>query len=232
MPIQSQIPVLVLIGGTNDPSNSALLAEHFTYGLRQVDGVHVETIHVKELDLPHFTLEHYAPDATLTEGYARLKQAVERAKGLVVATPIWNFSAPPHLMNLLDHMGIFALDPATRTTGLLPRTPFQLIFTGGAGMFAWKTMMADSTSHVREALKYFGATHMGTHFEPKCVKQPDRTFGLVVDQRPETLALMKQKGKAFGELTKAFAETGQLPTVTAGKSLFYKVASWFAKKFT
>ncbi len=232
MPLQHQIPVLILLAGTNDPSNSALLAEHFTDGLRETEGIHAEMISLRELDLPHFTLKDYELRASHTADYHRLKTAVERARGIVIVSPIWNFSVPAHLKNAIDHLGIFALDPETRTRGLLKRTPFRLIFTGGAGVFAWKSVMQDAISHVREAMKYFGATHMGTHFEPKCVKQPERTFALVVDERPETLALMKRQGRDFGELVKKFTETGQLPAVNAGKSLFYRVASWFAKRFT
>ena len=36
-------------------------------------------------------------------------------------------------------------------------------------------------------------------------------FGLIVDQRPESLTKVQAKGKAFAEICKRYAETGKLP---------------------
>jgi NAD(P)H-dependent FMN reductase len=225
------IPVVVFVAGNNNPSNSEYLADEFIAGMRDTDRIHAQKVRVADLSLDHFSLKFYESGADQGEDFRRIHGMIDKAKGIVIATPIWNFSVPAHLKNLIDRIGSFGLDPATRTKGMLGGKPVFLIFTGGAGNFAWQSLMNETVSHVRESMKYFGLTVLETHFEPKCVTG-DRTFGLVVDKRPEVLAAMKQKGKTFGEIVATFAETGKLPASVEAKSKFYKVASWFAKKFT
>ena len=108
-----------------------------------------------------------------------MQKHVENASGLVIATPVWNFGVPAHLKNFIDRMGSFALDE-TRSRGTLNGKPFYIIFTGGAPKPAWTGLMKKTTAFVPEALRYFGATYIGHHFEPKCVKGRGK-FGLVVD---------------------------------------------------
>lgn len=200
--------ILLLVAGTNEPSNSALLADAFADGARGA-GVTVEVLRVRDLTLAHFTVECYAPGYSNEPDYERLKAAVERASGLVIATPIWNFGVPAHLKNLIDRMGAFALD-ATHSKGTLGGKPLYTIFTGGAPLPAWTGLMKQTTSFVAESLRYFGATPCGTLFEGKCT--PGRgVFGLVIDKRPEALARAKAEGAAFARIVTAFAQNGSLP---------------------
>lgn len=201
--------ILLLLAGTNDPSNSATLAEHFADGARQT-GATVETLRVRDLNLAHFTLDCYEASYANEPDYLKLKEAVERCNGLVIATPIWNFGVPAHLKNLIDRMGAFALD-ATHSKGTLGGKPLYTIFTGGAPLPAWLGLMKKTTSFVAEGLRYFGAMPCGTYFEPKCT--PGRgIFGLVVDKRPESLVKAKAEGASFACIVDAFAKDGTLPT--------------------
>lgn len=233
MPIKEHATeILVLQAGTNDPSNSAFLGEEFTTGMQHVPGIHVKTIRLNDVTLEHFSLKHYRPETDQGPDLALLKDAIEHANGVVITTPIWNFSVPAHLKNAIDRMGSFCLDPETRTKGLLGGKPFFLIFTGGASQFVWNSVMENSTSHMREAIKYFGGTVTGTCFEPKCVKMPGRTFDFVVSDRTDTIETMKTKGKAFAEIVKEFAATGKLPRSQRAKGWFYGIAGWVVKRMT
>jgi len=216
--------ILVLIAGTNDPSNSALLAQHFTAGLRKVPDVSVTTIRMKDLSLEQFSLKHYDGTTPEESDFRRLREEMHNAHGLVIASPVWNFSVPAHLKNAIDRMGSFGLD-ATRSRGTLKGLPFYLLFTGGAPVAAWKGMLARTTSHIVHVLQYFGATHCGTHFEGSCT--PARgVFGLVVDKRPASLTHMEEEGACFGRLAATYAATGKLP---AKKSLLTKCVAILQK---
>lgn len=201
--------VLVLVAGTNEPSNSNMLADTFIQGMQQAGAVHVEKRRIKDMRIGHFLLDFYDPQCSQEEDFCEFQHLFEEAQGFVIATPVWNFGVPAHLKNLIDRMGSFALD-ASRSRGTLQGKPFYLLFTGGAPMPAWKGLMQKTTSFVPEALKYFGGSYMGHHFEPKCTKGRG-VFGLVVDTRPESLAAVRKKGHAFATVVQKYAETGKAP---------------------
>lgn len=211
--------ILVVIAGMNEPSNSNYLADHFIEGCKIIDGITFEKLQLKELALHHFSLDDYTEESAEPD-YLRIKTLIQDAAGIVFATPVWNFSVPAHFKNLIDRMGAFGLDAQTHSKGQLKQKPFGLIFTGGAPMIAWKALMYLTTLHVGEALKYYDGSIVFRHFEPKCVAGRGK-FGLVVDQRPKTIALMKKEGARFAVIAKEYAHTGSLPLT---KKLWTK---WF-----
>lgn len=228
--------VAVIVAGTNDVSNANVLADELIEGMKNVPGVTFEKIRLRELSLHHFTLEDYAEESCEPD-YLRLKTLIQDASGVIFATPVWNFSVPAHLKNLIDRMGAFGLDKETHSRGQFGGKPFGLVYTGGAPMIAWQALMYLTTLHMAEALKYYGGSIVLRHFEPKCVAGKGR-FGLVVDKRPATLALMRDYGERFGRIAKRYAETGQLPLTDrlwrkwfeflyrVGNRIMYPISKW------
>ena len=201
--------ILILVAGTNDPSNCDYLADLFTEGMRTVEGMKIEKFRLKDVPLPQFELQDYACGRQ-GPGFDRIRAVMQDAGGIVIASPIWNFSVPAHLKNFLDHAGCFALDAETRSKGQLKGTPCYFLFTGGAPTVAWKGLMRYTTMHVKEAMRYFGASPVGTHFEGKCM-QARGEFGFVLDQRPDLTERIKKKGRTFALLVAKFSQTGKLP---------------------
>lgn len=214
--------ILAIIAGTNVPSNSETLANAFLDGVRAQGTCAVETIALRDFPLPHFTVDCYSAHCILPPEYLRLRKAVEEADGILIATPIWNFGVPAHLKNCIDWIGCFGLDGETRTQGTLGGKPFFFIFTGGAPVAAWKGLMRFTTIFVREATRYFDGTVTGTFYEGRCM--PARgTFGLVVDQRPDSLERARRRGRSFADFVRQFTETGKLPLY---HRLFEKTYKW------
>jgi NAD(P)H-dependent FMN reductase len=202
--------ITVLVAGTNEPSNCNVLADTFVQGIRMFDDT--TTVHkkrLKDLNIKQFTVDHYDPLCHQEEDFCRLQHLIEDSDGLVIATPVWNFSVPGHLINCLDRMGSFALNE-DRSNGTLHGLPFYVIFTGGAPYAAWNALMKKTTSHIPEALRYFGGSYIGHHFEGRCVHGKGK-FGLVVDKRPKSLEEVRQKGFSFGQIVDAYKKTGKLP---------------------
>ena len=109
--------MLIIVGGTNDPSNSDVLADAFAAGAKDA-GAEVEKIRLKDLNIAHFTLANYDPSTDQGEDFRRIEAAIKAADGLVIAAPVWNFGIPAHLKNLIDRMGSFCLDD-THSLGTL-----------------------------------------------------------------------------------------------------------------
>lgn len=155
-------------------------------------------------------MERYTKSCQPNDDFCTLQEKIEQANGIVIATPIWNFSVPAHLKNVIDRIGAFALDEETRSKGQFKGKPFFFIFTGGAPLIAWKALMYLTTMHLSEAMKYYDGTVIGRHFEPKCMVRRGQ-FGLVVDRRPESLAKMRREGSRFAKIVQTYAKTGKLP---------------------
>lgn len=205
-----QAKIAVIVAGTNHPSNSAFLADRFIEGLKEA-GAHVDKIILRDLHIKHFTLERYAPHCSdKDDDFCSVEPIITDAHAVVIATPIWNFSVPAHLKNLIDRIGSFALDTETRSKGQLKAKPFFMIYTGGAPMIAWKALMSLTTLHMTEAIKYYDGTVIGRYFEPKCVPARGK-FGMVVDKRPDTIEAIRRKGKRFGTIAREYAKNGTLP---------------------
>lgn len=205
--------VTVIVAGTNVPSNAEFLADTFIQGLES-KGIETSKVVLRDLHIKHFSLERYQPHCDdKDDDFCRIESLISDADGVVFASPIWNFSVPAHLKNLIDRMGAFALDTEGRSRGMLKAKPFYILYTGGAPMIAWKALFYLTTLHVSEAIKYYGGTVIGRHFEPKCVLGRGK-FGLVVDKRPDSLKSIEAQGVRFGGIASHYAENGSLPLST------------------
>lgn len=203
--------ILILVAGTNEPSNSNVLADAFQQGITEAcPQIEIVKFRLKDLTIKHFTLERYVAACEHDDDFCKVQDALLASKGIVIASPVWNFSVPAHLKNVIDRIGAVALDEETHSKGQLKAKPFYIIFTGGAPKIAWKALLYLTTMHVSEAIKYYGGVVVGKYFEPKAM--PGRGhFGLVVDQRPESLDKMRNAGERFARIVKTYAETGKLP---------------------
>ncbi len=216
--------ILVLVAGTNEPSNSETLAHAFIQGMRQHGEITIDSLRLKDLTIEHFMLDFYDPQCNQEEDFCRVQKLLEDSHGFVIATPVWNFSVPAHLKNLIDRMGSFALD-ASRSKGMLKRKPFYLIFTGGVPMPGWTVLQKKTTSHLPESLQYFGASFIGQHYEPKCTRGRG-VFGLVVDRRPDSIEAVRRKGFDFAKVVAEYVRTGKAPLYHRTRA---KVMKWGEK---
>lgn len=216
------VKILILIAGTNEPSNAAILADAFAEGAKEVPGTEVTRVRIADLSLAHFRLGHYDPATPGEPDFERVEREVLHADGVLIATPIWNFSVPAHLKNLIDRMGAFALDRETRSIGTLEGKPFFFLYTGGAPMPAWKGLMRFTTSHLPEAIRYFHGTVVGRYYEPKAMKGRG-IFGVVADRRTKSLERVRRKGRDFARFVESFQRTRTLP-------LRFRIITWLYYK--
>lgn len=201
--------VTLVVGGMNEPSNSATLAGYFAEGLK-AKGVEVTIFRLKDMQIEHFALKHYKNPPERDDDYYKIEDAIKQSSAVVLAMPIWNFSVPGNLKNFIDRLGAYGLDPETRSRGMMNGMPFYFIFSGGMAWPGWTSMLSITTSHVQEGLRYFGISVCGTHFEGRCTPGKGQ-FGLVVDQRPDTQKIVREKGEKFAQLIETYSKTGKLP---------------------
>jgi multimeric flavodoxin WrbA len=222
------VKILALVAGTNHPSNSETLCDHFIEGAKR-SGAEVEKIRIEDLALDHFTLAHY--DAATDQGadYEKLKKAVLGADGVVISTPIWNFSVPAHLKNLIDRMGTFGLDEESRSLGMLKGKPFFLLYTGGSPAPVWIGLQRRTVSHMPVSIRYFNGVPVGSHYEERATLGKGK-FGLIVDKRPGSLSAVEAKGEKFAATCAYFVKNGKLPFTMRLKTAVLRVGQRIKKK--
>lgn len=217
--------IAIIVAGTNEPSNSNVLADTMAHAMR-ARGAEIEKVRLKDLRIEHFGIECYGPNCPIDD-FQIVKKMVQEADGIVFASPIWNFSVPAHLINLIDRMGAFALDPS-RSVGVLKGKPFFFIYTAGMPTSAWP-LMRRALGHLTLALRYFGGAVLGTYFEGRCTLGRG-LFGLVVDKRPESLKAIEEKGIKFLAEVSAYKRTGKLPLKHRLWLKFWQMAQAVKKK--
>ncbi len=212
--------IVMVVAGTNELSNTHYLAETMADAMkREHPNLSVQIIRLKEKNIQQFTLACYGSEC-VSDDCSLIQKMILSADGVILATPIWNFSVPAHLKNFIDCMGVFALD-ATHSVGTLHQKPFFLLFCGGAPKSAWP-LLKRTTSHIGAAVQYFGGIVLGTHYEGSCTKGRGQ-FGLVVNERPASLNAVREKAMEFLRTIESVKETGVLP-------LRYRVRFWLIQK--
>ncbi len=230
--ILRRVKILILSASMNDPSNSDFLSDRAAEGIKQIDpNAEITKIRLKDIPLEQFSLKFYDTATPVEPAFADLEKKMKEANGVIIATPVWNFSVPGHLKNLIDRIGAFGLDAQTRTRGTLGGKPFFLIFTGGSPGPAWPALQAMTTSHMPVSIKYFGGTMFDTYYEGKSTAGAG-VFKLVVDQRPDSIAAVKKKAEAFAKVVQTFADTGSLPLSMKAKEKMYSIGQRIVKKLT
>jgi NAD(P)H-dependent FMN reductase len=221
--------ILILVGGSNSPSNSDYLADRFAEGVKSSGHAEVTKVRVHDLHIDPFEMKHYDAATDQGEDFRRIEKLVTEADGILIATPIWNFGIPGNLKNLIDRMGSFCLDAQSRSLGMLKAKPFFLLYTGGTPIAAWYGLQRKTVSHLPTSIRYFGGTVIGYHYEERATLGKGK-FGLIVDKRPSSIASVTAKGKHFAEVVAAFRETGKLPLKERFLVWFFRTGQKIKKK--
>ena len=202
--------ILMIVAGTNEPSNADCLAEYFAEGIRCVDGTTVEKVRLKDLQMDHFRLEYYDAGTDQGKEFRMMQEKITATDAVVISTPVWNFSVPGHLKNLIDRTGSFGLDAETLSLGMLNKKPFYLLFTGGSPAVVWTGLQKKTTSHLPVSIRYFGGVVIGSHYEERCTMGKGK-FGCVVNTRQGSEKTASTEGQKFAEIVAYFLKTGRLP---------------------
>ena len=222
-----EMKILVVLAGTNQPSNAETLAKAFCAGIHDFDAQStIAWVRLADVEIDHFTLECYDEKHDQGEAMRNIQKEMQSADGVIIASPVWNFSVPGHLKNFIDRCGSFALD-ATHSVGTLQKKPFYLLFTGGSPDAGWH-LTKRTVSHLPVSIRYFGGTVIGQHYEGRCTKGRGQ-FGLVLDARTDRLELAKSKGEAFGKIVAAYAKDGSLPLTQGLLTTMFRVGGKMKK---
>ncbi len=190
--------ILAISAAPNHDSNSTLLLSSFCNGARS-EGVEIKHMHLYDLHLPYFNYGNRKaepPDDPDNQDVRQLKNLLLKADGLVIASPVWNFSAPAILKNFLDRISYFGRVYKDQFKVTKKPNFTQLhcyyIFTTGAPWYGWPfDAMAYYTTKL--TMWYYGAKNHGLILQTNCGNGSRN----VVKDRPRALEKAYKKGQKF-----------------------------------
>lgn len=149
--------------------NSDTMLDHFILGMQYVPGIDVEKIYLEDIRIDHYNFENSKGVLPHEESFGRLSQEImTKARGLVIATPTYNFSVPAQLKNFIDRARFFALDMKSKTSlgqpaGKLGHIGTYFLVTGGTPTWAQKLLFFTYPPFwLRGVFLYFGAKVFGS----------------------------------------------------------------------
>ncbi len=147
--------------------NSDTMLDNFILGAGGIKNVEIEKIYLSDIPIDYYTFENSKGVGVNEPKFAELVEKIKNAKGLVIATPTYNFSVPAHLKNFIDRIRFIALDLDHKNTLGQPVGKLGFLYTyflvsGGTPTWAEKILFfAFPPFWLRGVFLYFGAKVMG-----------------------------------------------------------------------
>ncbi len=160
--------VLALSCSPSRKRNSDTMLDHFILGIREVPDMEVEKIYLEDIPINAYRFENsLGPEQNETE-FKKLTEKIRRdIRGLVIASPTYNFSVPAHLKNFIDRIRFFSLDFKNKTdlgqpSGKLGYLRMYFLVSGGTPTWAEHILFfAFPLFWLRGVFLYMGAKVLG-----------------------------------------------------------------------
>jgi len=184
----------------NRDSNSATLCDEFCRGV-ETAGIHVEKIYLYDMHLPYFNYKNRKadpPESRENKDIKLMEKMLLGSKGIVIATPVWNFSVPAKLKNMMDRISyfgrVFKHPYSMKKQPNLHHVNCFYIMTTGAPWYGW---LFDSIAYFQTKLTmwYFGGRNRGLLKAHNCGNGSKN----VVKKRRRLLQKSYKKGYKFAK---------------------------------
>ncbi len=147
--------------------NSDTMLDSFIRGASKVKGIEIEKIYLNDIPFDYYSFENCLGFSENEKAFGELTDKIQKAQGLVIATPTYNFSVPGHLKNFIDRIRFIALDMEAKSLldqpkGKLGYLRTYFLVSGGTPVWAEKLLFfAFPPFWLRGVFLYFGAKVMG-----------------------------------------------------------------------
>lgn len=172
--------IIVLLSSPNRNGNSALAVDWLLQGVDQ-GKYQTEKIFLYDLKVPYLTNDNFLPVDDADNDIRELADQIESARIIVISSPIWNFSLPSALKNVIDRLlfsGRVWSEKKKRTVSAWQGKTFYLVFTGGAPWYiSWPNYLG--IFQLIFTLRYYGARTKFVRYIGNCGNGQSR----VIDNR-------------------------------------------------
>lgn len=163
--------IIALAGSPSKGRNSDSMLDAFIRGALSVQGIEVEKFYITDIPMQDFTFQNSTGVLPDESAFANLTQKImAESRGLVIATPTYNFGVPAHLKNFIDRARFFALDMKEKTAlgqpkGALGHIATYFLVSGGTPKWAQRLLFFTFPPFwLRGVFLYFGAKVYGAYY--------------------------------------------------------------------
>ena len=150
--------------------NSDTMLDNFMLGVKEIPGIEIEKIYLCDIPIDFYTFENSTGPGKNEKEFAVLIDKIQKADGLVIATPTYNFAVPGQLKNFIDRIRPIALDlneknRLNQPKGKLGHLRTYFLVSGGTPNWAEKILFFTFPPFwLRNVFLYFGARVMGATY--------------------------------------------------------------------
>lgn len=168
--MNKKLKIVALACSPSKGYNSDTMLDSFIEGIKSYDQFEVEKFYMYDIPIDMYTYENRDSPEPHEKEFEMLSNQIQIAKGLVIATPTYNFSVPAPLKNFIDRMRFFALDFEHKNNlgqpvGLLNRLRTYFIVSGGSPTWAEKLLFfAFPPFWLRNVFLYYGSMCLGAYY--------------------------------------------------------------------
>jgi multimeric flavodoxin WrbA len=166
----NKIPVIAISSSPSHGRNSDTMLDSFISGIKTHENIAVEKIYLDSIEMAYYSFDNRLGALSDETAFNDLVEKIKVAKGLVIATPTYNFSVPARLKNFIDRIRFIALDFENKTKlgqpkGLLGYLRTYFIVSGGTPSWAERILFFTFPAFwLRGVFLYYGAHCLGAYY--------------------------------------------------------------------
>ncbi|PIQ68445.1 MAG: hypothetical protein COV91_04090 [Candidatus Taylorbacteria bacterium CG11_big_fil_rev_8_21_14_0_20_46_11] len=190
--------------------NSDTMLDHFIMGIEEVPEVYVDKVYLSDVPMKPYSFDLKGGPAPDEKEFSELCENIQRANGLVIATPTYNFSVPAGLKNFIDRIRFFALDFKRQNrmgqpVGRLGYLRTFYLVSGGTPTWAEKLLFfAFPPFWLRSVFLYYGAHCLGALYTGNVKACKDERLLMKCRKRGRRYAKYLHARKTNGILERIF----------------------------
>jgi FMN-dependent NADH-azoreductase len=146
------------------------MLDSFISGMKANEKVAIEKVYLDEIEIEYYNFNNRLGPTENEVKFKELTEKIKNSKGLVIATPTYNYSVPAKLKNFIDRLRFFALDFDNKTkfgqpVGMLGYLKTYFIVSGGTPTWAEKILFfAFPAFWLRGVFLYYGSHCLGAFY--------------------------------------------------------------------
>jgi len=208
--------IIALSSSPSRHRNSDTMLDNFILGMNKVAGIEAEKVYLEDVPIDFYNYKNKDGPELHEEKFRDLVYKIQESKGLVIATPTYNFSVPAHLKNFIDRIRFMSLDfkennKISQPVGKLSYLKTYFIVSGGTPRWAEVILFfAFPSFWLRGVFLYFGAKVMGATYTGNVRTFEDKKLLDKCIKRGQKFALKVKYNKNHNILEKIFWRAPQI----------------------
>lgn len=122
----NQKKIIAISSSPSKGRNSDTMLDNFISGVKEENSdIEIEKVYLKDIPFAYYDHGNKSGPQEDEKEFADLAKKLETYRGIVIATPTYNFSVPAKLKNLIDRIGFIVLDPEKKNIAGQPKGRFK-----------------------------------------------------------------------------------------------------------